>query len=75
MYNCFIYGYIAYRIYEYVGLLETVMSVGKGVKYVYTWIYPTIQQESSDNHHLDWVLVLEDENSPLVSKGNIDELP
>ena len=64
MYHYAFYGYSAYKVYEYSNLLDYALSVGRGVKYVYCWVRPA-PKDIDNGEYLDWVLIIEDEDSPL----------
>ena len=65
MYNYMFYGYIAYKAYEYVNVVESAISVGKTVKTVYNWITSTNEKFNFEEYKkdLDWVLISDDKNS------------
>ena len=67
MYHYLYYSYLAYKLYEYSGIIE---YTGKSVITVYGWIYPPEQIE--EDSYLDWIL-LEDKDSPLLEDLKDDE--
>ena len=56
MYHYAFYGYLAYKAYEYSNLLEHVITIGKGAKEVYSWVYPRKDDSEKD---LELVLLVE----------------
>lgn len=72
MYNYALYGYLVYKVYEYSNLLEYALSVVRGVKYVYCCVRSG-PKEIDNQEYLDWVLITEDEDSPLKKKNNVKE--
>jgi len=65
MYSYVFYGYLVYKAYEYVGIVESVISVGNGVVTVFRWISPPVKKEDDDYQDLDWILISEDSESRL----------
>lgn len=65
MYHYALYGYLAYKAYEYSNVLEYAFSIGKGIYHAYRWVRPTEKETedsspAEDSPYLDWVLVTED---------------
>lgn len=65
MYYYLINGYVIYRVWKYSRVIEYVISTGNSIKSLYRWIHPKREDE---NQYLDWILIIEDENSSLKKK-------
>jgi hypothetical protein len=64
MYSYLFYGYLAYRVYGYISIVESVISVGSSVINVYRFLSPLKNQETN-TEYLDWVLISEQSDSLL----------
>lgn len=56
MYYYIIGGYIVLKVYEYIGIIETLYTAGKGVKYIVDWVI-TPQKIKVELKDLDWILI------------------
>ena len=61
MYDYAFYGYMAFKAYEYSGIIEYALSVGRSVRRVYNWLAP----EKPLDPYTGWVLLDEDKDSFL----------
>lgn len=64
MYYYVIGGYIILKAYEYIGIVETLYTAGKGVKYIVDWVIiplTTHKKEKKEKkeliENLDWILI------------------
>lgn len=65
MYNCALYAYLAYKVYEYSNIMDNTFFFLKGVKYMYRLARPISIQEDEDYKYIDWVLITDDKDSLL----------
>lgn len=65
MYYYALSGYLIYKFWECSYIIKYAISTGNGIRYAYKWIN---SKKEDNNQYLDWVLVLEHENSPLKKK-------
>ena len=60
MYSYALYGYMAYRLYEYYSILEYAFYLGRGTMRVYRWTSPSTQVKKSICYYSDWVILCDD---------------
>lgn len=60
MYSYALYGYMAYRLYEYYSILEYAFYLGRGTMRVYRWACPSTQVKKSIDDYSDWVILCDD---------------
>ena len=60
MYSYVLYGYMAYRLYEYYSILEYAFYLGRGTMRMYRWAYPSTPVKKSIGDYSDWVILRDD---------------
>lgn len=66
MYHYALYGYLAYKVYEYSNIIDNTFFFLKGIKYMYRLARPILTQEDEEDYkYLDWVLITDDKDSLL----------
>ena len=62
-------AYLAVNFYRYSGVIDTTIKVFKDVGSLYTWMgwLMTRSPQIEDSKYSDWVLILEDDDSPLIT--------
>lgn len=71
MYYYALGGYLVYKAYEYSSIIEYAISIGRGIQRVYKWVRPL--EEKDEGEYLDWVLIVEDDDSPLKKNMGKDK--
>ena len=60
MYSYALYGYMAYRLYEYYSIVEYAFYLGRGSRRVYKWFFPPVYARHLLDGYSDWVILHED---------------
>ena len=54
MYSYMFYGYVAYKVYEYVDIIGRSVTTAVGI---YRWISPSKKVYINNESYTDWILV------------------